>query len=75
MYNKENEEEIKNIKIDNKRIYKSKIKWNNYRNKTKYEINKFMEIDKKDIKKDKKLLEVNYRRKSVYTLHYIQKDN
>ena len=34
-----------------------------------------MEIDKKDIKKDKKLLEVNYRRKSVYTLHYIQKDN
>ena len=73
IYNKENEEELKKIRIDNTRIkYTNKkldvtiieIKPN------KDEINNFMEIDKKDIKKEKELLEVNYRRKSAYILHY-----
>ena len=71
--NKEKEEEIKKIKIDNTRKkYTNKeldvtiieIKEN------KDEIYNFMEIDKEDIKKNKDLIKINYKRKSVYILHY-----
>ena len=71
--NKEKEEKVKKIEIDNKRKkYTNKeldvtiieIKEN------KDGINKYMEIDKEDIKKDKEIIEKDYKRKSVYILHY-----
>ena len=73
--NKEKDEKVKQIEIeiDNKRKkYTNKdldvtiieIKEN------KDGINKYMEIDKEDIKKDKEIIEKDYKRKSVYILHY-----
>ena len=29
-----------------------------------------MEIDEKDIKKEKKIIELEYKRKSIYIIHY-----
>ena len=71
--NKDNQEKLKKIIIDNTRI-----KYTNPKldvtiieiKPNKDEINNFMEIDMEDIKKDKDILEVNYRKKSAYILHY-----
>ena len=73
--NKDKQEKLKKIIIDN-----SRKKYTNPNPKidvtiieikpNKDGINNFMEIDKEDLKLDKEILEVNYRRKSVYILHY-----
>ena len=71
--NKENKKEIKKITIDNTRKkYTNKeldvtiieIKAN------KDEIYNYMEIDKEDIKENKEIIETNYKRKSIYIIHY-----
>ena len=71
--NKENKKEIKRIKIDNTRKkYTNKkldvtiieIKIN------KDEIYNYMEIDKEDIEENKEIIEINYKRKSIYIIHY-----
>ena len=71
--NKEKKEEIKRIKIDNTRKkYTNKeldvtiieIKEN------KDKINNYMEIDKEEIEKDKDIIEINYKWKSIYIIHY-----
>ena len=73
IFSKEKKEEGKKIIIDNtrKKFTSPKLDVTIIEIKpNKDKINNFMEIDKEDMQKDNDLLELNYRRKSAYIIHY-----